>query len=186
MKYKKENGIITLETRTPFFLGMVVWLCIMGAPMVLLFVGQVLQPMYDVTDIFGIGFLLVWLGVVGWMGKRSIRSAGQILTISAEGVSIKYRFSVSKPLFLSWSEIADYGYVFLGSFEYGNKSSDDYILYFAKNTLPINKRLNRKKAEKGEIRFGFSEDGARTITDYVLPFCEQYAQCQRYGAEIKE
>ncbi len=185
MNYKKENGVITINSGNPSFLKLSVWSCIMAAPVLWLLFVIIVQSEYNMANIFGICFLIVWLCIVLGSGKKSLRLAGQSLTISAEGVSIKTKISLKKPVFLSWHEISDYGYVYIGDYAFKgeNKRHDLYILYFSRNELPDKKSLYRKKAENAEISFNFFNEDARLVTDYILPFCQNYAQCKRFGAE---
>ncbi|MBR6650259.1 MAG: hypothetical protein IKL36_02495, partial [Clostridia bacterium] len=134
-------------------------------------------------DLIGTAFILVWLGIVFRGAAIFASMAGQIMIIDSEGVSVKTKLSLLKPIYLTWEEIADYGYVLHGKINNEN-DSDSYMLYFARNVLPIRKHKKTKKVERSEIRFSFGNDGIRVVTDYVLPFCSNYANCKAYGVNL--
>jgi len=180
MKYSKKNGQIWLETKQPMYIWLMIWSCGMSIPGLFIFFGLILEPTFDQLDLLGIAFIVVWLVVVFRGAVVFARMAGQIMIIDAQGVSVKTKLSIFKPVFLRWDEIADYGYVYKGKINNENNSGL-YELYFARNVLPISKLKKTKKVRKSEIRFSFGNDGVRIIMDYVFPYCGNYIGCQAYG-----
>ena len=183
MKYSKKDGQVRLETKQTMYIGFAIWSCGMSIPGFVILFSMILEPTFDQLDLIGTAFILVWLGIVFRGAAIFASMAGQIMIIDSEGVSVKTKLSLLKPIYLTWEEIADYGYVLHGKINNEN-DSDSYMLYFARNVLPIRKLKKTKKVERSEIRFSFGNDGIRVVTDYVLPFCSNYANCKAYGVNL--
>lgn len=140
---------------------------------------------FELADWFGVGFLVIWTSVAGWMSYVTLYSKLRYrLVLDRNGIhelGVPFRRSQRT---LRWSEVRDYGYYFMGNFDSGGKRVGMYTLYFSPEPLEI-KNDFRKKANKGMIRLDIAEHFLQEVAeDTVFPFCRQYRSFPPQTVEI--
>lgn len=140
---------------------------------------------FEAVDWFGVGFVVVWTAVAGWMAYTALYSKVLYrIVIDRNGVHEEgVLFKKSKQL--RWSEIRDYGYYFAGNYNINGKGGGLYKLYFSPEYLEV-KNSYRKKPDKGMIQIDIDERELKEIVEYmVFPYCRRYRSFEPSTVEIK-
>lgn len=136
------------------------------------------------ADWFGVGFLVLWTMVAGWMAYTTLYSRiGYRIVIDGNGVHEEGGLRKIKAF--RWSEIRDYGYYFAGNYNFNGKTGGIYKLYFSPVQLET-KNAYRKKANKEMIEIDIDEHELKAIAEeMVFPFCRQYRSFEPRTVAIK-
>lgn len=137
------------------------------------------------ADWFGVGFIVVWTMVAGWMaytalyGKIRYRIVIDQDGIREEGVWLR------KGKALRWAEIRDYGYYFAGNYNINGRTGGLYKLYFSPAILE-SRNAYRKKPDRGMIQLDIDgRELKEVVEEMVFPFCRQYRSFPPRIVEIR-
>lgn len=100
------------------------------------------------------------------MGVYGIMAGFKQFVIDPDGVFCKGLFGEKK---LTWQEISDYG-MFLSGRSMGY---NEYIFYFSKEVLPVNRKSTRKKL-RGRAVYAYVYYRGENV-DRIVPFCRRYS-----------
>ncbi len=188
---KKENSIILRQYSPIMMVGVLatgfvcagIWLIAM---MFYQEDGTFSAAHFGGADWFGVGFLVVWTSVAGWMAYATLYSKLRYrIVIDHKGIhelGVPFR---RHPRELRWSEIRDFGYYFAGNFDSGGTRVGLYTLYFSPTRLE-DKNAFRKKADKNMIKLDVAEHELNEVAENtVFPYCRQYRSFEPRTVEIK-
>ena len=131
---------------------------------------------FEGADWFGVGFLVVWTSLAGWMSYTALWSKIRYrIVLDRYGVHEKGVPLRKEQRQLRWSEIWDYGYYYMGNHKFNGKVVGGiYRLYFSPEQLET-RNAYKKKANKNMIQIDIDERELEEIAEgTVFPFCRQY------------
>lgn len=136
-------------------------------------------------DWFGVAFIVVWISVASWMAYTALYSKIRYcIVIDNRGIHEKgVPFGKGKDL--CWSEVRDYGYYFVGNYNFNGRTGGMYRLYFSPSLLE-SKNAYRKKANSDMIQIDIDECELMDVAENtVFPFCRQYRSFEPNTVDIR-
>lgn len=136
-----------------------------------------LRPDHLGTDLFGLCFLCVWIGVVLGMGVSVCIRNPLTLTVDASGVTAVSLFGKRS---LAWDEVRDYGFSYSGRLR--GSATRYYSLYFADSALK-EKRYEQKRLRGHCISIFLDEGDYLFHRDEILALCARYSCVKPFAAD---
>lgn len=124
------------------------------------------DPGDEFVYIFAILFSLLGTIMILGVSISGIIAGFNRIVIDPDGVFCKGLFGEKK---LTWQEISDYGMFLSGK----SMGYNEYILYFSKEVLPVNRKSTKKKL-RGRAVFACVYYRGDDI-DRIIPFCRRYS-----------
>lgn len=192
MQCEKEDNTIILRPYSPIkIVGILAtgFVCVGVLLIAMMFYqedGTFSAAHFEGADWFGVGFLVVWTSVAGWMAYAALYSKLRYrIVIDHKGIheyGVPFR---RHPRELRWSEVREYGYYFAGNLGNDIPRVGIYTLYFSPEPLK-SRNAYRKKPNKNMIKLDIVEPELKEITESVVfPFCRQYRSFEPQTVEIK-